>query len=717
MRLRVGLMRLPRVLLLLSLLTPARATSEFWLKAQRTLLLSQTRSAADPPAPAAPTRDPVLDMPRFLPLCGNGRVDTKADYAAYYSDPRNLPLSLTRQQLLYQTQGVVNPGAVHNITILADEECDDGNRLDLDGCSADCMHMDLWTSPCEIAVDGPPLVYEDIVYDPVRGAMVVSALDGVYSLETSLDAAVRPLLLAPKSFPVTSLLRLVGSLILYSAKLQCFWRLPDGASSATLLRNFSGTGPGLLKAWDAQGYINGAGSIIVHDDARFLYFSTAEASPVSCNSPRLGRCLFAQPQGASSLFHCDNYTTQVSVLVGPGVCQIDPGTGASPGDTSLLYDALYMTARQTGFTRVAPYSMDVTISPPEPLVSAFTAVLMYSPWGLLLESPVASPRKLASTGLSPNQMHFIGDPNLARMLTLQEDNCGPGHCVFDARLGYDLLAQNPYKGAGPATWTDVLQGSVAKEAGETPALANISAIRADPARYARLISVFADTFRWSTAPLAILELQVHPPTRNLWALRGDRLVVISKSGVQLQRADGKCLPSGVGLCPACQWAPSGLPCRPCSASDPTSWAWAARCKGTACAGRRLLAAGGTTTIRFVLAGNLSTVLAAWPDAVASGSLYSVAVVTTDPVADMRTIRTRLAAMPDVQVVTQPYEPILVGTPPNTTPAPAPTPKDDNTAVIITMSVLVPVAVIVTALVAWGVYSSPTSNGYSPLAKP
>ena len=78
-----------------------KATSEFWTKAQETLILSQTRSDRDPQALAAPTRDPILDDPMFLPLCGNGRVDTKADYTAYYADLNNLPLTLTKQQILY----------------------------------------------------------------------------------------------------------------------------------------------------------------------------------------------------------------------------------------------------------------------------------------------------------------------------------------------------------------------------------------------------------------------------------------------------------------------------------------------------------------------------------------------------------------------------------------------------------------------------------------
>ena len=59
----------------------------------------------------------------LAPLCGNGRLDTRADYPANFTG------------------------------IWVDEVCDDGNRLDGDGCAADCASMDAWTSPCPLALN------------------------------------------------------------------------------------------------------------------------------------------------------------------------------------------------------------------------------------------------------------------------------------------------------------------------------------------------------------------------------------------------------------------------------------------------------------------------------------------------------------------------------------------------------------------------------------
>jgi cysteine-rich repeat protein len=77
-----------------------------------------------------------LGYPNFLPLCGNGVLNTKADYVAMYAN--GYPL--------LDVSGRV-PGV--SVKIMADEACDDGNRFDGDGCSADCMDADLFQSVCE----------------------------------------------------------------------------------------------------------------------------------------------------------------------------------------------------------------------------------------------------------------------------------------------------------------------------------------------------------------------------------------------------------------------------------------------------------------------------------------------------------------------------------------------------------------------------------------
>jgi hypothetical protein len=79
--------------LLITAQTPA---FEFWIKAEKTLLLSELRAQSIHQAPTVD--DPVIASPRFLPLCGNGKVDTKDDCANYYQNRGNPLLRLKRKQ-------------------------------------------------------------------------------------------------------------------------------------------------------------------------------------------------------------------------------------------------------------------------------------------------------------------------------------------------------------------------------------------------------------------------------------------------------------------------------------------------------------------------------------------------------------------------------------------------------------------------------------------
>ena len=75
----------------------------------------------------------------FLPLCGNGKIDGKADYEVWYA---------MHSEKWFDWKGVAEA------KILVDEVCDDGNRLDGDGCSADCLDFDIYTEPCILMMHG-----------------------------------------------------------------------------------------------------------------------------------------------------------------------------------------------------------------------------------------------------------------------------------------------------------------------------------------------------------------------------------------------------------------------------------------------------------------------------------------------------------------------------------------------------------------------------------
>jgi hypothetical protein len=179
----------------------------------------------------------------------------------------------------------------------------------------------------------------------------------------------------------------------------------------------------------------------------------------------------------------------------------------------------------------------------------------------------------------------------------------------------------------------------------------------------------------------------HPITHNIWAVRKDRIIEVSKSGVLVQREDGKCIPSGVALCPLCEWAPNGQKCKSCSVVDKGSLAWILKCKDSCLpsSGRRLLAA--NTVIQFVLSGNFATVAKIWPVAVSvPNGVITVEISTQDPVAEMKRIQTSLLALTGVEVLTRPYVVIPVAVPSSS--------SDDTTGVVV--GVLVPVFLLLVA---------------------
>jgi cysteine-rich repeat protein len=177
----------------------------------------------------------VQNPPLLLPLCGNGRLDTRADYEALYArngaEPPPWSLQMTYAGLYnyYDPTSRAMPlgwDQLYNLTVLPaaeeGEACDDGNRADFDGCSADCMTLDLWAPACELAVvpsSSSSLEFEALLYDPFRKVMVVSAADGLYSLGLATDTAPALLAtrLAPKDFRCGGLVRLPGGILLYGA--------------------------------------------------------------------------------------------------------------------------------------------------------------------------------------------------------------------------------------------------------------------------------------------------------------------------------------------------------------------------------------------------------------------------------------------------------------------------------------------------------------------
>jgi cysteine-rich repeat protein len=702
------------LIVLLAVFGRCNTQSPFWTSAQGSLKLGDMRVKEPLGVPNRYNTNFVL--PVFMPLCGNGRIDTKKDYADYYMNPSNQPWMQTKRMILYMYRNVwKDPDQMHSVSFSADEECDDGNREDFDGCSADCMSLDLWTSPCEIAVD-QNLEYEDIIYDSVRKSVVVSARTGIYTLDAEFDStSLKASLIAGKTFKVTDIFRDSASLILYSAETQALYSIADGTSSITLLNELQH-----LVKWDPSQSIrhihqNSDGSVVAYDADGMIYLSTLTSTVYNpCLFGRkISACTFSQMfSDGSAIFLCDI----IRVAIGPGICNVFTSP-AIPSDGSIWRDVFSKISYETMTMQMDTVS-SFTIAPPiESSPSPELTFKMYHPMGGFLEGTVGNARRFGDASTNPGILYYTGDRTMLDMIINQEDQktCGPGRCIFDIDRGYDIFDRDPFKRAVGETWNDVLQEKIRQEAATAPALSTLAGIKANPQRYDRLLDSFAAAFRPAVAPLVALAIMKHPVTRNTWALRKDRLIEISKSGVQLMRPDGKCLPSGVALCPPCQWAPNGEQCRPCSTADAMSWSWNMKCKTCAPASRRLLE---DSVIRFALKGDFAAVNAVWYQAVSDSSIISnssimtVAIHTPDAVAEMRRIQDHLLEMTSVEVVTKPYVVIYVAMPPSPDNGDATT----NTGVIIA-AVLIPCCFLVVAMVVYvGWYAPKKSLGtaYAPV---
>jgi len=106
-------------------------------------------------------RDALPEKQWFLPLCGDGKIDKIEDYEQW------LPTSNAENA---------------DMVFMGNEVCDDGNRLDGDGCSADCSDLDLFADPCELS-----LAHNDTILDSIDDVAMDEEITGnvyVYSEHT-----------------------------------------------------------------------------------------------------------------------------------------------------------------------------------------------------------------------------------------------------------------------------------------------------------------------------------------------------------------------------------------------------------------------------------------------------------------------------------------------------------------------------------------------------
>ena len=98
--------------------------------------------------------------------------------------------------------GKYNNNGTLSVGFYATETCDDGNQRDFDGCSADCMHRDLFISACQLQLNAAlSQPKEAILYMPQQELMLLSTASALYSLKfipSPGDSSVQTTWLCPR---------------------------------------------------------------------------------------------------------------------------------------------------------------------------------------------------------------------------------------------------------------------------------------------------------------------------------------------------------------------------------------------------------------------------------------------------------------------------------------------------------------------------------------
>lgn len=601
--------------------------SPFWNRADYTADLSVLRQAETSPVftkfvPAE------ITAPLFFPLCGNGRLDTKDDYARLFqTDTHRLRISRASFGSITMIDNT-NLDAEYELSMMADEVCDDGNRKDFDGCSADCLSVDLWTSSCEIAMDRQ-LQYEHLLAVPDnRGDMIASAKDGLYLLrKIQPDERVQTsVLLAPKTFPATNVFfsSTGEDLILYSSSQQRLWRLQNGKTTLSNEFDISAT----LRPWNSSAHVL-EDSLLLNDENTLLLLNRGNYSIINqCTFTDFQfdhSCVYIVKTSSSVQLRCDSTKTVYKMNLGDQ-CTTETHSSVEFSGMNIWQDVFNSLTNvlQRSFEQVSGF--DASFNPPflDKYNTEFQLrpikVQAYAATGVMLEALVGSPRALLENtpGISVN---LVGDELFAAWSLTTTPSCGPTPCFFDLRMGYNAINTQPYANALQSTWMDLLQTCINKQMVLTNAKSlNELRMQNSGANYEALISEFVSTFQTVTASNQIQNTVINPDSNNILMITKHSIFEISRSGVQSRFADGTCLPSNIALCPYCFWADSGKACRPCIFKDETSVAWKTSCSSYYCmqnsnrSRRRLFSTDQKGKVVFVLSGNQDMFKQLWPNA-------------------------------------------------------------------------------------------------------
>jgi hypothetical protein len=305
-------------------------------------------------------------------------------------------------------------------------------------------------------------------------------------------------------------------------------------------------GPSLSAHPWAAFFIPQDGAVIVYDNEKMIRFeniSDAKGEVCAFDKP-VGQCNILLPRDPLTgivAFQCEPH----QVRIGKGICQFQAKPTSSYSG-SMWEDVV----RSMSSFHVMAMEMRQTITVHPPLPEFYNgnpqSMDAYVPLAGFLLTTIGSARRLGSDVVYGRDVIY-GDQEAITMLGNVEE-CQSRKCILDTYYGYDALDQQPLRNAA-VTWHDILQDLVLRSAAKPPQVTNLRDLKQDQARYRALLDAFLAKYDPAMKHLAAKAILKHPITRNIYAIRGDRVVQITRSGVVVQLASGKCRPSSIRLCP------------------------------------------------------------------------------------------------------------------------------------------------------------------------
>ena len=571
---------------------------------RRLLLLVTAHFIKGIPPPPPPSNKPLTYQnyaialnSSLMPLCGNGRLDTIADYQSYFNTSARAKLMFPSSRLAEGGTGEVE------VQFAMAEVCDDGNRLDGDGCSADCLNFDSLVSACDIALPPEIGLIEDFAF--VGDKAVLATKDGLYTVTGGLHTAT---IMAPKSAVVTSMLWYQNELWVFAES--SIYVVRGGLMQKNFTVTTSDDGYLLEDAGKLYLVCKDAGHIWLWDvTARELLSSLVGTMP-----PAIA---YMKIMGSLQILMENSVGATVSLAA--GTVEFMPRDNPTSDYWTDAANACF-----SRFMLMEASLVDVSVNYIPSIFSGLAQTIGY-------HSRILLPTMFVENMMGPRWLLNASEPQAIAMLFFG------AYDLNNTPIDYDILKGGSFV-RGPS-YMDTITTAV-------------DYTRPDlwPAQFEALTASLKQKIR------RVTRLAENPTTKSLWVLKAGVLKDISRRGVVVER-NGRCVPTCAGLCPACHWSPN---CGSCVACPRFSEAleWKLQCQpcaeATGLARRRLLLTATDNFIAFAVMGSQAEVEAAFLGCIATprdGRFVDVEVAATaDPQAAMRSINLKLQAF---QIVTRP----------------------------------------------------------------